>query len=57
MTYSNVSPSSRPTATLPSSDEKRSAVIPDAAHSPQFENPTAWWEAVAPFLAAELLVD
>jgi pimeloyl-ACP methyl ester carboxylesterase len=26
-------------------------VIPDAAHSPQFENPQAWWDAVAPFLA------
>jgi pimeloyl-ACP methyl ester carboxylesterase len=32
------------------------AVIPDAAHSPQFENPEAWWKAVAPFLATELLV-
>ena len=32
-------------------------VIPDAAHSPQFENPQAWWQAVAPFLAAEQLVD
>ncbi|WP_426571638.1 alpha/beta fold hydrolase [Aquihabitans sp. McL0605] len=27
-------------------------VIPDAAHSPQFENPEAWWAAVEPFLAA-----
>ena len=27
-------------------------VIPDAAHCPQFENPQAWWDAVAPFLAA-----
>lgn len=27
-------------------------VIPDAAHSPQFENPAAWWEAVSTFLAA-----
>jgi pimeloyl-ACP methyl ester carboxylesterase len=27
-------------------------VIPDAAHSPQFENPDAWWEAVSTFLAA-----
>ncbi len=25
-------------------------VIPDAAHSPQFENPDAWWEAVRSFL-------
>ena len=32
-------------------------VIPDAAHCPQFENPTAWWDAVAPFLKAEQLVD
>lgn len=28
-------------------------VIPDAAHCPQFENPEAWWQAVAPFLAEE----
>ena len=27
-------------------------VIPDAAHCPQFENPQAWWEAVAPFLSS-----
>jgi pimeloyl-ACP methyl ester carboxylesterase len=27
-------------------------VIPDAAHSPQFENPEAWWEAVSTFLDA-----
>ena len=26
-------------------------VIADAAHSPQFENPDAWWEAVSTFLA------
>lgn len=32
-------------------------VIPDAAHCPQFENPQAWWDAVAPFLKAEQLVD
>ncbi len=32
-------------------------VVPDAAHSPQVENPAGWWEAVAPFLAADLLVD
>lgn len=32
-------------------------VIPDAAHCPQFENPEAWWAAVAPFLRAEQLVD
>jgi 2-succinyl-6-hydroxy-2,4-cyclohexadiene-1-carboxylate synthase len=27
------------------------AVIPDAGHSPQFENPDAWWSALATFLA------
>jgi pimeloyl-ACP methyl ester carboxylesterase len=27
-------------------------VIPDAGHSPQFENPTAWYEALSTFLAA-----
>jgi len=32
-------------------------VIPDAAHCPQMENPEAWWDAVAPFLGAALLVD
>lgn len=32
-------------------------VIVDAAHSPQIENPEAWWQAVAPWLAADLLVD
>jgi len=26
-------------------------VIPDAGHSPQFENPEPWWEALAAFLA------
>ena len=28
----------------------RLAVIPDAAHSPQFENEQAWWEALEAFL-------
>jgi 3-oxoadipate enol-lactonase len=28
------------------------ALIPDAGHSPQFENPAAWWAALAGFLAA-----
>jgi pimeloyl-ACP methyl ester carboxylesterase len=32
-------------------------VVPDAAHSPQFENPEAWWEAVSAFLTADQLVD
>jgi hypothetical protein len=27
------------------------ALIPDAGHSPQFENPAAWWDALAGFLA------
>jgi pimeloyl-ACP methyl ester carboxylesterase len=27
------------------------AVIPDAGHSPQFENPDAWWQALSTFLA------
>jgi pimeloyl-ACP methyl ester carboxylesterase len=31
-------------------------VIPDAAHSPQLENPDAWWRAVAPWLASDQLV-
>jgi len=26
-------------------------VIPDAGHSPQFENPDAWWAALSTFLA------
>ena len=29
----------------------RLAVIPDAGHSPQFENPGEWWKALAGFLA------
>ncbi len=28
------------------------AVIPDAGHSPQFENPAAWFEALSAFLAS-----
>jgi pimeloyl-ACP methyl ester carboxylesterase len=28
----------------------RLALIPDAGHSPQFENPERWWEAVSGFL-------
>jgi pimeloyl-ACP methyl ester carboxylesterase len=27
------------------------AVLPDAGHSPQFENEDAWWDAVSSFLA------
>jgi pimeloyl-ACP methyl ester carboxylesterase len=26
------------------------SIIPDAAHSPQFENPYAWWAALTDFL-------
>ena len=26
-------------------------VIDDAGHSPQFENPDAWWQAISTFLA------
>jgi pimeloyl-ACP methyl ester carboxylesterase len=44
--------SRRMAETIPTADL---IVIPDAAHSPQFENPAAWWEAVAPFLAAREL--
>ena len=40
--------SRRMAETIPTADL---VVIPDAAHSPQFENPQAWWDAVAPFLA------
>lgn len=40
-------PSQRMVDTIP---DARLAVIPDAGHSPQFENPTAWWEAVSGFL-------
>ncbi len=28
----------------------RLAVIPDGGHSPQFESPAAWWEALSGFL-------
>lgn len=38
---------------MPSADL---VVIPAAAHSPQFENPQPWWEAVSSFLAAGLPV-
>ena len=33
------------------------AVIPDAAHAPQFENPDAWWQALRAFLLEDSLVD
>ncbi|MFN8019463.1 MAG: alpha/beta hydrolase [Acidimicrobiales bacterium] len=35
-------------------DGARLAVIRAAAHSPQFESPEQWWEAVSSFLGAEL---
>ena len=38
-------------ATIPGADL---VVIPDAAHSPQFENPQAWWTAVSQFVAASV---
>jgi pimeloyl-ACP methyl ester carboxylesterase len=40
-------PSERMAKTIPGA---RLAVIPDAGHSPQFENPDAWWEALTGFL-------
>jgi 3-oxoadipate enol-lactonase len=33
------------------------AVIPDAGHSPQFENPEAWWSALSGFLARVASLD
>lgn len=43
-------PCRRLAAAIPGADL---VVIPGAAHSPQFENPEAWWQAVAPFLAGD----
>lgn len=40
--------SHRMAGTMPGADL---VVIDAAAHSPQFENPEGWWQAVAPFLA------
>ena len=42
-----VAHSERMAKTIPGA---RLAVIPDAGHSPQFENPDAWWEAMTAFL-------
>lgn len=39
--------SERMAKTMPTA---RLVVIPDAGHSPQFENTEAWWDALAPFL-------
>jgi pimeloyl-ACP methyl ester carboxylesterase len=33
----------------------RLVVVPDAGHSPQFEAPEAWWDAVQGFLAEAVL--
>ncbi len=40
-------PSERMAKTIPGA---RLAVIPNAGHSPQFENPDAWWPALSSFL-------
>jgi 3-oxoadipate enol-lactonase len=42
-----VKPSQRMAETIPGAEL---AVIPDAAHSPQFENEPAWWAALTGFL-------
>ncbi len=45
----------RPSRTMADAIEgARLVVIPDAGHSPQFENPTAWIEAMTRFLATVL---
>jgi 3-oxoadipate enol-lactonase len=43
-----VGPSERMAATIPGACL---VVIPDAGHSPQFENPESWWAALSGFLA------
>jgi pimeloyl-ACP methyl ester carboxylesterase len=43
-----VGPSERMAAAMPGASL---VVIPDAGHSPQFENPEAWWAALSGFLA------
>ena len=42
-----VGPSHRMAEAIPAG---RLAVVPDAGHSPQFENPDAWWDALSTFL-------
>ncbi|WCO65958.1 alpha/beta hydrolase [Iamia majanohamensis] len=49
-----LAPSQRMAAAIPGA---RLEVVPDAAHSPQFENPDRWWEVVSGFLAAGREVD
>lgn len=44
-----VGPSERLAAAIPGAEL---VVIPDAAHSPQFENPDRWWKDVSGFLGA-----
>jgi 3-oxoadipate enol-lactonase len=43
-----VKPSRRMAEAIPDAEL---VVVPDAAHSPQFENPEAWWAALTGFLA------
>jgi pimeloyl-ACP methyl ester carboxylesterase len=43
-----IDPSREMQAAIP---DARLAVIPDAGHSPQFENPGPWWDALSGFLA------
>ena len=40
-------PSRRMAETIPGAEL---VVLPTAGHSPQFENPEAWWEALRAFL-------
>ncbi len=42
-----VGPSQRLAATIPGAQLE---VVPDAAHSPQFENPDRWWKVISRFL-------
>jgi 2-succinyl-6-hydroxy-2,4-cyclohexadiene-1-carboxylate synthase len=44
-----IKPSERMAAAIPGA---QLAVIDDAGHSPQFENPDAWWSALSGFLAS-----
>src|SRR6266498_402501 len=44
-----VEPSRQMSTTIPGAEL---VVVPDAGHSPQFENPRAWFDAVAGFLAS-----
>jgi pimeloyl-ACP methyl ester carboxylesterase len=44
-----IKPSERMAAAIPGA---RLAVVHDAGHSPQFENPDGWWDALSGFLAS-----